>query len=111
MRHSPRRWAMVLLGMLAAAMAMEARPAAARKKRVVVLPFSGPRGRTAWKGVMQGMRRRVVAISARKYNAAANRLGVNGRSAEGIVATCSKVKCDAVHLRKCLKEMSDLCLT
>jgi hypothetical protein len=103
MRHSPRRWAMVLLGMLAAAMVMEARPAAAKKKRVVVLPFSGPRGRTAWKGVMQGMRRRVVAIPARKYSAAANRLGVNGRSPEGMVATCSKVKCDAVVTGKVSK--------
>lgn len=66
------------------------------KKRIVVLPFSGRGGATARGGFVRGLKRRVRFVSYKRYRRTADRLGVNGRVAAGIVPLCSKLRCHAV---------------
>lgn len=89
-------WPLVVLGLALPALVAAPRPALARKKRVVVLPFSGPAGAAARRGVLMGLKRKTIGVSAKKFQSAADTLGVDETSAEGIAAACSKIRCDAV---------------
>jgi hypothetical protein len=87
----------LLLGLLVAfAGTLKPRVANARKKRVVVLPFKGRYAKAARRGVLTGLRRKVRGVSAKRYRNAADALGVDETSGEGMVAACSKARCDAV---------------
>jgi len=87
------RWPILLLGLVLASTAAP-RLASAKKKRVVVLPFSGPLGAAARRGVIGGLKRKVTLVSPAKFQSAAG--GVEAEESEGMVTACSKAKCDAV---------------
>jgi hypothetical protein len=70
--------------------------AVAAKKRVVVLPFAGPSAGTARQGVAAALGRKATQIPPATFTSAAQKLGADVAAAEGIVTTCSKVRCDAV---------------
>lgn len=86
----------LLCGVLLAVSLGSVRTVEARKKRVVVLPFSGPGGTRARSGVIKGLKKKAIILPLKKYTRTAKRLGVSAGSSSGMVATCSKVKCDAV---------------
>ncbi len=70
--------------------------ALAQKKRVVVLPFKGPRGSKAKAGFIRAIKRRVRMIPTAHYRQAAARIGVDDTSPQGIASICAKLRCDAV---------------
>jgi hypothetical protein len=65
--------------------------AQARKKRVVILPFSGPGGGKARRGLIAGIKRRVRLVPLKRYR----RAGGSG-DPDSIAQACSKARCDAV---------------
>ena len=90
-------YSLALLGLLMAGSPLLERTAEARgKKRVVVLPFSGPKGAKARAGVIRGLKRKVTFIGLNKYNAAAEELGAATDDPDGVIDICSKLKCDAL---------------
>lgn len=91
-----RRWPILLLGLVMLVGTAVPRLAAAKKKRVVVLPFSGPLGSAARRGVLAGLKRKVIVISPKKFSNTADDLGADEETPEGLVGTCSKIRCDAV---------------
>ncbi len=82
--------------LLSAALALLAAATAEAKKRVVVLPFSGPGGAGAKNGLSRALGKKVTQIRPATYTAMADDLGVDASDAAGVVAVCSKIKCDAV---------------
>lgn len=76
----------------------------ARKKRVVVMPFTGPMAKKARAGFVNGLKRRVKILSAAKYSRKASKLRVNGRSAAGINAVCAALKCSALIRGRVIKK-------
>lgn len=68
----------------------------AAKKRVVVLPFSGPSAGGARGGVAAALGRKATQVPPGTFTSAAKQLGADADAAGGIVQTCSKVRCDAV---------------
>ncbi len=73
-----------------------AQPAEAAKRKVVVLTFAGAGGAAARSGVLQGLGKKVIQVRPGAYEDAADELSVDGSTAEGMVAICTKLKCDAV---------------
>ncbi len=71
-------------------------PVVAQKKKVVVLPFSGPSAATARGGLVKALQRKANPISPVTYTNTGNQLGVDPSAASSMVAICSKLKCDAV---------------
>jgi hypothetical protein len=72
------------------------RTAEAAKKKAVVLSFSGANSGAARGGVTNALKAKVTLISTEKYKETAEELGVDGGEADGMVAVCAKLKCDAV---------------
>jgi hypothetical protein len=90
----PRTIRPLLLGLVLATSLLPS--LAVAKKRVVVLPFTGPVAGTARQGVAAALGRKATQVSPAAFASAAQQLGANLETAEGIVSTCSKVRCDAV---------------
>lgn len=82
--------------LLSIALALLAAASAEAKKRVVVLPFSGPGSAGARNGVSRALGKKVTQIRPATYTSMAEDLGVDGSEPGGMVAVCSKIKCDAV---------------
>jgi hypothetical protein len=71
-------------------------PAAAGPKRKVVVLSFGAAGAAARGGLVQALFNRTTQISPSDFELAASELGVNADDPDGMVAICSKLKCDAV---------------
>ncbi len=70
--------------------------AAGGKKRVVLLPFSGPKGAAVRKGVIQGLGKAVWFKTSKEFIAEGNAQGVDPFTAEGMSRICSRLEVDAV---------------
>jgi hypothetical protein len=70
--------------------------AAARKKRVVILPFVGPGAHAARQGLSQAILRQIQSVQPKTYSRMADRLDVEPNTEAGIKKVCAKLRCEAV---------------
>ena len=96
--------ALLLAFFLGAGLAASPGIASAAKKRVVVLPFSGPGGATARAALVRGIKRKVRLLALKTYRRTATRLGVDGNRGSGLATTAAKLKVSAVIAGEVVKQ-------